>query len=159
MIKSIKYLIPYIIALVLLVVDQWSKALVRQHMHLGESIPLIPNVFHLTYIENDGVAFGLFAGHTGIFLIVSLCVLVGLVLFAWKEDKDSTLLHYGVALVVSGALGNIIDRAYKASVTDMFDLRIFAIFNVADIAVCVGVALLVLYVFLDSREKDGQRTD
>ncbi|MEE0434994.1 MAG: signal peptidase II [Peptococcaceae bacterium] len=159
MTKSIKHLLPYLIALVLLGLDQWSKALVRQQMQLGESIPLIPNVFHLTYIENDGVAFGLFAGHTRLFLVVSLLVLVGLLIFAWKEAKDSLLLHYGVALVVSGALGNIIDRAYKASVTDMFDLRIWPIFNIADIAVCVGIALLVLYVFFDSRDNDGKRTN
>ena len=82
-------------------------------------------------------------------------MLAGLVVFAWKYRSASLWLHYGLALVVSGALGNIIDRASKASVTDMFDLRVWSIFNVADIAVCVGFACLVLYLLFDQGEKDG----
>ena len=138
-----KRIVPYLLAVLLLGIDQWSKAVVRSEMSLGQSIPVIPDIFHLTYIENTGVAFGLFSGHTG------------LVVFAWKERSASLWLHYGLALVVSGALGNIIDRASKASVTDMFDLRVWPIFNVADIAVCVGFACLVLYLLFDQGEKDG----
>ena len=79
--------------------------------------------------------------------------MIGLLIFVWKESSQSLLLHYGAALVVSGALGNIIDRAMKASVTDMFDFRIWPIFNIADIAVCVGFVLLVLYLFFSSEDK------
>lgn len=156
MIKIMKRILPYLVALIVLGIDQWSKALVRGKMVLGESIPIIPDIFHLTYIENTGVAFGLFSGHTRAFIAVSLVVLVGLAVFAWKERSASVWLHWGLALVVSGALGNIIDRAAKASVTDMFDFRIWPIFNVADIAVCVGFACLVLYLLFDQGEKDGK---
>lgn len=146
-----------LLAIVVFVIDQASKAAVRHAMTLGESIPIIENIFHLTYIENTGVAFGLFSGHTNIFVVVSLVVLAGLLFFVWKEGSASRLLYFGTALVIAGALGNIIDRAVKASVTDMFDLRIWPIFNVADIAVCVGFGLLVLYLFFDQGEKhDGQ---
>lgn len=131
--------------------------MVRQHMALGESIPLVGNIFHLTYIENDGVAFGLFAGYTGAFIIVSLLVLAVLLGFAWHEKNVSAWLSYGVALVASGALGNIIDRAMKASVTDMFDFRIWPIFNVADMAVCAGFVCLIVYVFRDQGEKDDAK--
>ena len=154
-----KRIVPYLLAVLLLGIDQWSKAVVRSEMSLGQSIPVIPDIFHLTYIENTGVAFGLFSGHTEIFIVVSLVVLAGLVVFAWKERSASLWLHYGLALVVSGALGNIIDRASKASVTDMFDLRVWPIFNVADIAVCVGFACLVLYLLFDRGGKGWQPRD
>lgn len=148
-----KVIFPYILAVFVLGLDQWSKYLVRASMQMGESIPIIDSIFHLTYIENEGVAFGLFSGHTNIFVLVSILVLIGLLIFVWKESSQSLLLHYGAALVVSGALGNIIDRAMKASVTDMFDFRIWPIFNIADIAVCVGFVLLVLYLFFSSEDK------
>ena len=148
-----KVIFPYILAVFVLGLDQWSKYLVRTSMQMGESIPIIDSIFHLTYIENEGVAFGLFSGHTNIFVLVSILVLIGLLIFVWKESSQSLLLHYGAALVVSGALGNIIDRAMKASVTDMFGFRIWPIFNIADIAVCVGFVLLVLYLFFSSEDK------
>ena len=148
-----KVIFPYILAVFVVGLDQWSKYLVRASMQMGESIPIIDSIFHLTYIENEGVAFGLFSGHTNIFVLVSILVLIGLLIFVWKESSQSLLLHYGAALVVSGALGNIIDRAMKASVTDMFDFRIWPIFNIADIAVCVGFVLLVLYLFFSSEDK------
>lgn len=151
-----KIFFPYILAMLVLGLDQWSKYLVRTSMQLGESIPVIDSIFHLTYIENEGVAFGLFSGHTNIFVLVSVLVLIGLLIFVWKESSQSLLLHYGAALVVSGALGNIIDRAMKASVTDMFDFRIWPIFNIADIAVCIGFVLLVLYLFFAS-EDDSEK--
>ncbi|MEE0510561.1 MAG: signal peptidase II [Peptococcaceae bacterium] len=154
--KTVKFILPYLFAIIVLLVDQGSKALVREQMSLGESIPVIKNVFHLTYIENTGVAFGMFSGHTNLFVIVSLMVLIGLIVFAWKEGPNSLLMHYGIAMVVAGALGNIIDRIMKASVTDMFDFQIWPIFNVADIAVCVGFGLLVLYIFFDQGEENGR---
>lgn len=156
MINAMRLIVPYLIGVCTLVLDQWSKYIVRQQMSLGQSLPVIDDVFHITYIENEGVAFGLFSGHTTLFVIASCVVLIGLLFFVWHEHSKSLLLHYGVAFVVSGALGNIIDRAWKASVTDMFDLRIWPIFNIADIAVCVGFGLLLVYILFGSEEKNGK---
>ncbi len=154
--KSIKIILPYLFAIIVLLIDQGSKTLVRRTMSLGESIPVIQNIFHLTYIENTGVAFGMFSGHAKVFVVVSLVVLFGLLFFAWKEHARSLLLHYGIAMVIAGALGNDIDRVVKSSVTDMFDCRIWPIFNVADIAVCVGFGLLILYILFDQGEENGR---
>ena len=156
MINAMRLIVPYLIAACMLVLDQWSKYIVRQQMSLGQSLPVIDDIFHITYIENEGVAFGLFSGPTTLFVIASGAVRIGLVLFLLHEHSRSLLLHYGVAFVVSGALGNIIDRAWKASVTDMFDLRIWPIFNIADIAVCLGFGLLLIYILFGSEEKDGK---
>ncbi len=159
MIKFFRMYLPYFFAIVILGLDQWSKALVRNTMSLGESIPIIQDVFHLTYIENTGISFGLFSGHTNIFVIISVMVLIALLVFSWKESQHSAVLRYGVAMIVSGAVGNIIDRVTKASVTDMFDCRIWPIFNVADIAVCVGFGLLILYILFDQGERHVKDAD
>ena len=146
-------------ALLLLIVDQISKVCVRSSMVEGESIPVINNIFHLTHIENRGIAFGMFSGHSMIFALLSIAVLVILVCMVIKENSPSVYLNLGTAMVISGALGNIIDRMMKSSVTDMFDFRIWPIFNVADIAVCVGFALLVIYIIFDSGEDDGEKNN
>lgn len=159
MIKSIKAFLPYLLALLILGLDQWSKARIRNTMSLGESVPIIQDIFHLTYIENTGISFGLFSGHTKIFVIVSVIVLIALLVFSWKESQGSMLLRYGVAMIVSGAVGNIIDRVTKSSVTDMFDCRIWPIFNVADIAVCIGFGLLILYILLDQGDRHVKDAD
>lgn len=159
MIKFFRMYLPYFFAILILGLDQWSKALVRNTMSLGESIPIIQDVFHLTYIENTGISFGLFSGHTNIFVIISVMVLIALLVFSWKESQHSVVLRYGVAMIISGAVGNIIDRVTKASVTDMFDCRIWPIFNVADIAVCVGFGLLILYILFDQEERHVKDAD
>ena len=147
---------PYIMTVLILGFDQIVKLFVRQSMYEGQSIPVIQDIFHITYIENQGVAFGLFAGHTMVLVVISILILIGLFLFMWREKSQAASLRYGVAFIASGALGNIIDRAMKASVTDMFDFRIWPIFNVADIAVCVGFLLLVIYLLFSSEEKNGE---
>lgn len=147
---------PYIMTVLILGFDQIVKLFVRQSMYEGQSIPVIQDIFHITYIENQGVAFGLFAGHTMVLVVISILILIGLFLFMWREKSRAASLRYGVAFIASGALGNIIDRAMKASVTDMFDFRIWPIFNVADIAVCVGFLLLVIYLLFSSEEKNGE---
>ena len=151
-----KKFFPYIIAGFMLGLDQIIKLLVRQSMNLGETIPVIKNIFHITYIENEGVAFGMFSGHTGIFIVLSIIILAVLLIFMWKEKSQSGCLRYGVALIVSGAIGNIIDRGVKASVTDMFDFRIWPVFNVADVSVCIGFLLLVIYLLFSSEAHDGK---
>ncbi len=138
---------PFISFLVLLMLDQWSKYLVRKNLSLFESVPIIRNIFHLTYIENTGVAFGLFSGKTWLFLILSSIILIGLLFYLYKYGRNNKWACYGSAFVVSGAIGNMIDRMMKASVTDMFDFQIWPIFNIADIAVCVGFILLAVFLF------------
>ncbi len=152
-----KKFFPVIFAVILLFFDQLSKMIVRNTMSEGESIPVVGQIFHLTYIENRGIAFGLFSGHSVFFVVLSLIVLIGLCGIVVKESSDSLFLSYGAALVVSGALGNMIDRVYKASVTDMFDFRIWPIFNLADIAVCVGFFLLVIYILFESGDDNDNK--
>lgn len=137
-----------------LVLDQAVKAVERRSMTVGSSIPIIKNVFHLTYIRNSGAAFSLFSGLTWLFLLAGVIAFSAMFLF-WRFEKPETVLPVvGSALMSAGAVGNIIDRLGSGEVIDIFDARIinFAIFNVADIGITVGVVMLVVWLLFSKKE-------
>lgn len=151
--KIMKKFFPFFCFTALLILDQWSKYYIRKTFSLHESVVVIKNIFWLTYVENTGVAFGLFAGKTILFVILSGIVLIGLWYYAYCFIKKNNVALYGISFISAGAIGNMIDRISKASVTDMFDFRIWPIFNIADVAVCVGFFLLAVYMLFFSEEK------
>lgn len=132
------------IALFVTVLDQLVKWIVQQHMVWGESIPLISGVFHLTYIINPGAAFGILAYQRWFSLRSSSCSLVRSS-FPEAHPERALLFSAAIGMLLGGALGNAIDRVRISGVVDFFDFRIWPIFNVADIFICVGVALIVFY--------------
>lgn len=137
----------YLVAILGLVIDQLSKWYITSHMVLGESIPLWDNVFHITYILNRGAAFGILTDQRLLFLGVAALV-IGMALYYRKHLTVSPMyVQVGAGLLVSGALGNAWDRYSIGSVVDFFDFRIWPIFNVADIAICIGITLLGWYVW------------
>lgn len=119
--------------------DQIVKIMVRSHMALGESIPIVENIFHLTYIENSGAAFGMFQGKIVFFIVFTLIMVGMLIYFYWQQNNRNTLFAYSLGLIIGGALGNLIDRMTRSVVTDMFDFRIWPVFNIADMAVVIGL--------------------
>lgn len=146
-----------IIALFVIILDQYTKYYVQSHMHLGESIPVIENIFHWTYILNDGAAFGMFAGARYIFIAIAACVVIGIYFFRKDIAELGPWGTYGTCLFCGGAIGNLIDRAKTGRVVDFFDFRVWPVFNVADIAICVGVGMLlwsVLKTDLFAKEKN-----
>lgn len=133
----------FVLPLAVVIIDQFSKYIVVENMALGESIPIIENIFHLTYILNPGAAFGMFA-HNRLFFIGIAVVVIGLIIWARKEILASPLeVKAGAGLFLGGAVGNLIDRARQGVVIDFFDFRIWPIFNIADIAICIGVGLII----------------
>lgn len=129
-------------AFLIFVSDRVSKWIVMKSMVEGQSIPLIPPVFYLTYVRNPGAAFGLLRGRA---LFLSLCSAAGLffVLVRWKHiAQKSALVQWGVALGAAGALGNLVDRLRWGAVIDFIDVPVWPIFNVADVAIVGGVVLL-----------------
>lgn len=131
-----------IIIAITLALDQLVKWWVRSEMMLGESIPILQNVFHLTYIENPGAAFGMFKDKTLFFVIFTLIIIGVMVYLYLHQANRKTLFSYSLALVIGGALGNLVDRMVKGTVTDMFDFRIWPVFNIADMAVVIGLIYL-----------------
>lgn len=148
----------YLLSILLIGIDQLVKWWVRAAIPLGQSIPFIPYLMDLTYVRNTGAAFSVFSQHTWLLTLISLAGSVLLAALLWKNYFPGALGKLSLSLVLSGAVGNLIDRALAGYVTDMFQTTFmdFAVFNVADICVCCGGALLVLYV-LFFWDKDKER--
>lgn len=134
----------FLIAFAVTVADQLTKEFIRSVMMLHESIPVIDGYFHITYILNRGAAFGLLEDQRWFFLVVALALYV-VYFFIRHRLPAHWLVTTGTGLLLGGALGNAIDRAFRGAVVDFFDFRIWPVFNVADIAICVGVGFLLWY--------------
>ena len=141
------------IAVVIVVLDQVTKAIVRSQFDLYEGVPVVPGFFNLTRVHNTGAAFGMlnsmdFPFKTAALSAVAAAALIGLAFFASTLPAVQWLSRLGIALIIGGAAGNLIDRISLGYVTDFVDLYWqgwhFWAFNVADAAITVGVALMVL---------------
>ncbi len=150
-------LIYYIIALVIVVIDQVTKWIIDTSMEIGERIPVIENVFYITSHRNQGAAFGILQGQMWFFYIITTIVIIGIIYYMEKEAKYDWLYGSSLGLILGGAIGNFIDRIFRGEVVDFVDTFIFgynfAIFNVADVALCVGVALIFIKMIVDERKK------
>ena len=120
-----------------------------------ESIPLIKGVFHLTYVRNTGAAFGIMPGHRGVFISVVVIVATAIAIYWWRFRPRAIWVIVALSLVLGGALGNMIDRLLAGRVTDFFDPRVFPVFNMADSAIFIGVAMLMLWILLVPDQPPG----
>jgi len=133
------------LAFAVFVVDQGIKALVEGSMRVGESVELVPGFLSLTYIKNDGGAFGILGGSQAL-LLVGSTVAVAVVLWMLLAGEPSTPTTLGCGLILGGAAGNLLDRLSTGEVTDYVHFSFWYIFNAADAAITIGVALLLLSV-------------
>ena len=141
--KKFRYI--FIVGLILL--DQAVKLFIRKTMYVGESISVIGKFFAITYVQNRGAAFNLFTGK-GIFLtVVPFVALLAAIWYMERHKSAHFTLCFALQLIIAGGFANLIDRVALGYVTDMFDFRIWPVFNIADICICVGCAILVLYIF------------
>ena len=149
--KKGKIMICILIILLCPIIDQFTKVLAINHLKDISTMPIINNVFHLTYMENTGAAFSMLNQNTKFLTIITIIFILILLFFLYKEVKgnNNIFMKIGVSFIIGGALGNLIDRVMRSYVVDFFDLRIihFAIFNVADLFVTIG-AIFVLYVLI-----------
>lgn len=144
----------FLLPLAVVILDQFSKYIVVENMALGESIPIIEEVFHLTYILNPGAAFGMFA-HNRLFFIAIAVIVIGIIIWARREILASPWeVKAGCGLFLGGAIGNLIDRARQGMVIDFFDFRIWPVFNIADIAICIGVGLIIWNLLKTELKRD-----
>ena len=150
-----------IFAAALVALDQIVKYLVRANIPLGGSVPFIPYLLDLTYVQNTGAAFSILRQHTWLLTLTSAVVVLAMCLFLLKGFFKNRLGLFSAALVLAGGVGNLIDRVLFGFVTDMFQTTFmeFAVFNVADCCITVGVPLLFLYVWLyvgkDEKKEGG----
>lgn len=156
-----RFLVPISI-LLLLGIDQVVKYWAETSLRMNGEIQLWPGVFHFVYVENRGAAFGMMQGKQTLFIIVTTLVLVGIVWYWRQIPKNKTGLWMKIALilVISGAIGNLIDRIWLGYVRDMFYFSLidFPVFNIADICVVVGVMLLIPVILFGEEEKEVDQT-
>ena len=133
---------------ILVLTDQLSKFMVRKTMLLYESIPVIPDFFHLTYVTNDGMAFGInFPFGIYIFSTISIIFTIFLFWYLWSIKDQGIIIRIGVGLIIAGAIGNLIDRVFLGEVVDFLDFMIgnyhWYVFNLADSYVTVGMGFIL----------------
>mgnify|MGYP001572563286 FL=1 len=138
------------------ILDQLSKFSICRGLFLGQSIPVIKNIFHLSLVYNTGSVFGLFRGKNSLFIILSL----GIVSFIFRDyflNKHSYTLKKRLAfgLILGGALGNLLDRLRLGYIIDFLDFRVWPVFNLADSAITVGVLLLGIELLFIHRKPEG----
>lgn len=139
--------------------DQFTKALVVKSMIPGESIPILQDIFHLTYVLNPGAAFGILSNQR-IFLLATGAVLILATAYFYPLLKKSDgCLRLGATAILSGAVANLIDRVQTGYVVDFFDFRIWPVFNVADIAIVLGMGLMIYSILfrLDAGKVEAER--
>ena len=130
------------IAVLVFVLDQLVKYMVRANFSLGESLPVVKGFFHLTYILNPGAAFGIFA-HKQFFFVFMAVLFMGVAVYCRKKIAAcSFIMRFGIAILVGGAAGNLLDRVLLGAVVDFFDFRIWPVFNIADIAIVLGAGIV-----------------
>lgn len=144
---SVKKL-TFLVSSIVLCLDRISKFIVQRTMYEGESITIYPNIFSLSYIKNEGIAFGLFPNYGQILVFMSILT-IGIILFLLFRVKNINLwLECAFGLVLGGAIGNVWDRIQLGGVIDFIDIGFknyrWPAFNFADSCICIGVLMLLL---------------
>lgn len=147
----------YGLAAFVIALDQWTKWLVVKNMTLGESIILWDPYFALLSHRNRGAAWGMLQGRMGLFTIITIIVIIGIIYYFHKEANGKPLFQVGLMMLLGGALGNFIDRLWRKEVVDFVDVLIpiinydFPIFNIADAALTIGVVFIILFILQEER--------
>lgn len=149
----IKSELMFSLATAFLALDQLTKYAVIKTMILGQSIPIINEVLHFTYVHNYGAAFGLFQKKWYLFIAVASISIMVIVYYSKFLAPNNLWVQTALALLLAGALGNLIDRLKYRYVVDFIDVRFWPVFNIADIVINVGVGMLIVEMFWESHEE------
>ena len=149
------------VAAAVVVLDQWTKYLTVLKLKPVGDVPLIEGWLHLDYVENTGAAFGMLKNQRWLFLVLTTVVVLAMLAYLILKRKTvHPFLASGIAMIIGGGIGNQIDRIARGYVVDMIYVKIidFAVFNVADSFVCIGAAILCIYVLFLYKEPDKTET-
>jgi len=153
-------IVQFLTVVLLTALDQITKLWAVKSLRPFGEIPIIEGVFNLRYVENTGAAFSILQGKTILLTVIPIVACVFMVYILLTKKISSRLGSWGITLILSGALGNLIDRIFRGAVVDMFDFELinFPVFNVADICVTVGAVLFFIYAifFYDKAEKKDE---
>ena len=138
----------YLVSLFVFAIDLLIKFIVSTRLAPIGSLPVIKGVLNLTYVRNTGVAFGLFPGQRLLLILIGIAVCAVVVYFYVNAKREEVLFKTYLAMIMGGSLGNLYDRVFFGHVIDYIDFRVFPVFNFADIAINLGVFLIILDIFL-----------
>lgn len=144
-IKDNNFFVFSSISLIILLSDQLIKFLITKNISLNQTIPIISNIFQLTYIQNTGAGFGLFQNSTRLLIWFSI-IAVGIIFYFYNAFSKDKYIRIFMAFILGGTLGNLFDRIRLGYVIDFLDFRIWPAFNIADAAITVGVIGLIIYL-------------
>jgi signal peptidase II len=134
----------FLAASLVFVLDRLAKIAVVKCMSLGQSIAIIPNIFHFTFVLNDGTAFSLLKGQNTALAVFSAFAIIAIIIYAVKRKGLSLAESAVLGLILGGALGNLFDRIRFGYVVDFLDFRVWPVFNIADSAITIGMFILVI---------------
>ena len=149
--KLHEYIIYTAIILSGIGLDQLTKLLAVKYLKPVSTVPIIKDVLHLTFVTNDGMAFGMLDDKRWIFMSVSVIMIAVLCYLLYTGRLENKLYTISVSMIISGGIGNMIDRIALGEVVDFVDFRLinFAVFNFADTVVCIGAGLLILALIIE----------
>lgn len=145
-----------ILVAILIALDQVSKYIIDNNFFEGDTLGVITDFFHITYVKNRGIAFGMFQGKLDIISVATVIAIIAIIYYLYKDRNKMPILEkIGFNFILAGAIGNMIDRVARGFVIDMIDFRgIWAfVFNLADIWINIGVLLILLEYFFDNKKK------
>jgi|TARA_Y100000034_G_C6754665_1_gene335700 signal peptidase II len=142
-----KYMVVFLAALIIVLIDQIAKFLIKTNFQLNQNLPIVKNFFHLRYIHNFGAGFGILQQQTWILIFISITV-IGVIFYYLDRISDKEILpQIFVGFVLGGTIGNLIDRIAYGFVIDFLDFRVWPIFNFADSFVTIGVIGVIVYLW------------
>ncbi len=140
----------FLVASVVFVIDRITKIVAVSAMSYGQSIEVLPNIFQLTLVFNNGTAFGLLKGQNTILAIITAIAVVLLVAYAVTHKNHSLAVSAAIGFILGGALGNLLDRIKFGYIIDFLDFRVWPVFNIADSAITAGMAILIIILCIRS---------
>lgn len=157
--KKTSYIIGLIIIVVGIAFDLLSKYLFANiFANLDEDIIVIPNFFKFTYLENTGAAFGIFGDSTIALTIVSVLFIIAFCIFDYFNHSNNIWYVIGISLIISGAIGNFIDRLFLGYVRDFISIELFPfVFNLADLFITTGVICFVIYIIINTIKETKEK--
>ena len=142
--------------IIILAMDMGTKYWAYNYLREVGSIPVIENIFHLTYVENRGAAFGILQDQRWIFIVATILTLIFILWYLRQMEPEIKLLKIGLNLIFVGAIGNLIDRIYLGFVIDFIDFRVWPVWNVADMAIVVGTIITIgIIIFYEKAIEKG----
>ena len=155
--KDLKsYLLLFGVAGLIVVLDQWTKALVRAKLSFGEAwspLPSLASIFKIVNWNNSGAAFGMFQSYGIIFTVLAIGIALAIVYYFPRVPAQDWILRIAMCFQLGGALGNLIDRIVFGRVTDFISVGSFAVFNIADACISVGVFIMIVGLWFKDRQQ------